>query len=137
MTADAAANISGEDKIGRAVFNERDRDYINNHGKAPTRLFRDNASPVEISVHRLDVKSDKETTMIGDHAAKSRKSGVFCGWAELTVAKASKDDRKVRALDEWWHAAIVLPCEKDDTHEREKHAESLASEVDLCRPPVR
>lgn len=136
MSAPAAANISGGN-IGRAVFSARDWRYMEQNGKPPPRLFRDNASPVQISVHRLDVKSDKETTMIGDAIAKNRQRAVFCGWAELTIAAASKDGRKVRDLKEWWHAAIVLPCEEDDQHEREKHAELLSREAASRRYPAR
>ena len=97
------------------------------------RLFRDNSSPVRISVHLLDIKSDEETAAVGDAIAENRRNCEFYGWAEWTVADASQDGRKVCNLPEWWHAAIVLPCEEDDKQGRERHAELLAASA-VCRP---
>ena len=102
-------------------------------------FFRDEKSPVEISVFILSRVSDSKLTQIADSIAVQRGSNrKFYGWAELSVANASIDAREVHATpapENKWHADIVLPiAAKDDKKVRERHVNQLAH-LSTLRPP--
>lgn len=118
--------------VGRAVFQSSDWKKINKGAEnTPPGVFLDRTSPIEISVFLLDFTSDKKLTKIGDSMATQRGANRhFYGWAELSVADAGKDDRKVRTTPQHenkWHADIVLPSTAaTEKKERERHANQLA-----------
>ena len=119
--------------VGRAIFQSNQwKKMQNEKSYTPPSIFRDKQSLVEISVFLLNFTSDETLTKIGDDMAQQRSPNrKFYGWAELSVADASEDERKVRATprpENKWHADIVLPSSaKTDKKERERHANQLAS----------
>lgn len=129
------------DKLGRDILSSKFRRRIKN-GRAPSGIFLDNASPTELSVHRLtpvpnrkppadrpDLAPDTMIAEIGDRRAEALGRN-FYGWAELSVADASEQGRAVRILplpENQWHADIVLPDEaRKKERTRRDHAAKLA-----------
>ena len=118
--------------VGRAIFQSGDwKKMQKGAGNTPVSIFLDKKSPLAISVFLLDLTSDAELTKIGDNMASQRAGKrTFYGWAELSVADASKDGRRVHATpqpENKWHADIVLPSTAEtDKQERERHAQQLA-----------
>ena len=118
--------------VGRAIFQSGDwKKMQKGAGNAPVSIFLDKKSPLAISVFLLDITSDAELTQIGDDMASQRAGKrTFYGWAELSVADASEDERRVHATprtENQWHADIVLPSTVEtDKQERERHAQRLA-----------
>ncbi len=115
--------------VGRAVFQSRDWKRALK-GEVSQTVFINSKSPVEISVHILNIAPDKTIAKICDSDAKRRgENRRFYGWAELPVADASESGRTVRASPQpgnEWHANIVLPCKAGEKIQRERHANQLA-----------
>ena len=136
--------ILKSDKLGRDVLSRRKRNRIMK-GKLTVSLFLDNASPFELSVHRLTPESGQEPpadrqglmsdtaiAQISERRAKAL-GQTFYGWAELSVEDAEQDGRIVRPTptsEDASHADIVLPAEtRQNERIRRKHAQKLAEAV--------
>ena len=130
MNIQSSASVLVKGDVGRAIFQSNHWKSIC-RGVASVAIFRDEKSPVEISVFILSRVSDRKLTQIADSIAVQRGSNrKFYGWAELSVANASIDAREVHATpapENKWHADIVLPiAAKDDKKVRERHVNQLA-----------
>ena len=144
--------ILNADKVGRDVLSRSDRRLIM-RGQAPPGLFLDNASPVQLSVHRLapvpnrpppDDRSDLAPDLVIAEISRCRAKAQtpernFYGWAELSAADAAQDGREVCLSpqpDNPWHADIVLPAEAErEERKREKHATALSHSVEWRERP--
>ncbi len=125
--------------VGRAILQGSDWKKVKNK-HAPSSLFLDNKSPINISVFLLNIVSDERLTKIGDAMATQRgPDRSFYGWAEISVANASESDREVHYTpqsENKWHADIILPAIVEaDKKARERHAERLA-DMSIPRPAV-
>lgn len=142
MSEHRAGRVLHDGEVGRGVFHPKSWARLTKGNASALRaLFNDAQSPVNLSVHRLNIRPDGEVAKIGDEQAKKRREASrsqniqFLGWAVLTVRHASGGGREVRTLREWWHAEIVLPCKADDTESRKFHLAELASDVSFRDRP--
>ena len=123
-------SIDLTDVLGRGVFDSRKAKRAA-AGHIVYRIFQEKPEKDSLSVDRLDYVSDDVMTDIQVRGSASRK---FYGWAQLTVADASEEQREVRATptsDNKYHADIILNLpegeERKDT--QKSHANDLATKA--------
>ena len=135
--------VVSEGSVGRAVFQSNQwRKMLRGAGRTPPdmppEVFLDGKSLNKISVDILGGNHEEVARRCDDIAKQRGANRSFYGWAEVSVACASEDGRTVLASpipEDRWHADIVLPCEPNDTDEREWHAEELAANAVCCPRP--
>ena len=85
-----------EDKLGRAVFDQRQAIKVARGKPIPHRIFKPPKGSTIISVDQLDLAPDEDIARIQDILASARgQPQTFHGWVTLTVAKASNNGRHV------------------------------------------
>ena len=124
-------SIDPNEELGRSVSSSRiARRASRPNFQVPLNVFLPPRSESNISVDRLSVVQHDVAVTIADRRDRER-DRTFYGWAVISAAEASENERKVVASPipniNLYHADIVLP--QDTAHDREeqkRHAQELA-----------
>lgn len=127
--------LRSSDKLGREILSRGQfKKASRQNGSVPHSVFDGDPSADSLSLDRLDHVSDLEMTRIGTTNAELRSASsgakrMFYGWAEISVAYASRRGRSVEAtpqLGNPYHADVMLD-------EKYRNSTSINDRKDMMR----